>query len=87
MLSRLELRPAIQRVTLSDEHGLGERAPALLLLEHHLTRETEEGAKSRELVRIGADSRPNRPASGRPEDNPRHAELELWIANADFRGR
>ena len=52
---------------------------SLVLLEHYLAPEPGEGMESLDLVRIGADGSPHWsrvwPA---PEDNPRHAGLELW---------
>ena len=55
--------------------------PSLVLLEHYPAPETEEGAESLDLVRIGADGSPHWTRIWpTPEDNPRHAELELWMA-------
>jgi hypothetical protein len=55
--------------------------PSLVLLEHHLAPEAEEGEEILDLVRIGADGSPHWlrvwPTS---EKNPRHAGLELWMA-------
>jgi hypothetical protein len=59
----------------------GRYGPSLVLLEHHLAPEFGEGVETLDLVRIGADGSPHWtriwPTS---EDNPRHAELELWMA-------
>jgi hypothetical protein len=55
--------------------------PSLVLLEHHLAPEAGEGTETLDLVRIGADGSPHWlriwPS---PEDNPRHAGLEAWMA-------
>ena len=55
--------------------------PSLVLLEHQPAPEDREGAETLDVVRIAADG------SARwtrvwptPEDNPRHAGLELWMA-------
>jgi hypothetical protein len=57
--------------------------PSLVLLEHYPAPETEEGAESLDLVRIGADGGPRWTRIWpTPEDNPRHAELELWMATS-----
>ena len=52
-----------------------------MLLEHHPVHEFGEGLETLDLVRIGADGSPHWsrvwPA---PEENPRHAGLELWMA-------
>lgn len=52
-----------------------------MLLEHHPAPEAAEGAEALDLVRVGANGSPHWlgvwPAA---QDNPRHAELELWIA-------
>jgi hypothetical protein len=54
---------------------------SLVLLEHHLAPEDEEGAETLDLVRVGADGSPHwlRVWPAR-EENPRHAGLELWMA-------
>jgi hypothetical protein len=53
----------------------------LVLLEHHPAPEIGEGAETLDLVRFGADGSPHWlrvwPA---PEEHPRHAGLELWMA-------
>jgi hypothetical protein len=55
--------------------------PSLVLLEHHLAPKAGEGTETLDLVRIGADGSPHWlriwPS---PEDNPRHAGLEAWMA-------
>jgi len=54
---------------------------SLVLLEHHLAPEAGEGVETLDLIRIGADGSPHWlriwPS---PEENPRHARLELWMA-------
>ena len=62
--------------------GLARRyGPSLVLLEHHPAPGSGEGMETLDLVRIGADGSPHWsrvwPA---PEENPRHAGLELWMA-------
>jgi hypothetical protein len=58
---------------------------SLMLLAYHPARETEEGAETLDLVRIGADNSPHWlrvwPTA---EDNPRHAGLELWMARHGY---
>ena len=55
--------------------------PSLVLLEHHLAPEAGQGAETLDLIHIGADGTPHWlgvwPTA---EENPRHAELELWMA-------
>jgi len=59
----------------------GRFGPSLVLLEHHLPPEAGEGAETLDLVRIGADGSPHwSRVWPTPEENPRHAELELWMA-------
>jgi hypothetical protein len=54
---------------------------ALVLLEHHLAPETGEGTETLDLVRIGADGSPHwLRIWPTPEENSRHAGLELWMA-------
>jgi hypothetical protein len=54
---------------------------SLVLLEHHLAPEAEEGAETLDLVRIGADGSPHwLRVWPTLEENPRHAGLELWMA-------
>jgi hypothetical protein len=59
----------------------GRYGPGLVLLEHHPAPELGEGVETLDLVRIGADGIPHWtriwPTA---EDNPRHAGLELWMA-------
>jgi hypothetical protein len=55
--------------------------PSLVLLEHSPAPETGEGAETLDLVRIGADGSPHwTRVWPTPEDNPRHAGLEFWMA-------
>jgi hypothetical protein len=55
--------------------------PSLVLLEHRLAPEAGEGADTLDMVRIGADGSPHWLAVWpTPQDNPRHAGLELWMA-------
>jgi hypothetical protein len=59
----------------------GRYGPSVVLLEHHLAPELGEGAETLDLVRIGIDGSPNwLRVWPTPEDNPRHAGLELWMA-------
>jgi hypothetical protein len=62
--------------------GLARRyGPSLVLLEHHLAPEFAEGLETLDLVRIGADGNPHwSRVWPTPEENPRHAGLELWMA-------
>jgi hypothetical protein len=62
--------------------GLARRyGPSLVLLEHHPAPEFGEGIETLDLVRIGADESPHWSRIWpTPEDNPRHAGLELWMA-------
>jgi hypothetical protein len=59
----------------------GRYGPSFVLLEHHLAPEAGEGVETLDLIRIGADGSPHWlriwPS---PEENPRHARLELWMA-------
>ena len=56
--------------------------PSLVLLEHHPTPELAEGMETLDLVRIGADGSPHwTRVWPTPENNPRHAGLELWMAS------
>ena len=53
----------------------------LVLLEHHLAPEFGEGVETLDLVRIGANGEAHwTRVWPTPEDNPRHAGLELWMA-------
>jgi hypothetical protein len=55
--------------------------PSLVLLAHHPAAELSEGIETLDLVRIGADGSPHwTRVWPTPEDNPRHAGLELWMA-------
>jgi len=55
--------------------------PFVVLLEHHRAPETEEGAETLDLVRVGADGSLHwLRVWPTPEENPRHAGLELWMA-------
>jgi hypothetical protein len=55
--------------------------PSLVLLEHYLAPDLGEGMQTLDLVRIGADGSPHwSRVWPTPEDNPRHAGLELWMA-------
>jgi hypothetical protein len=61
--------------------GLTRRyGPSLVLLEHSPAPDAGEGMETLDLVRIGADGSPHWTRIWpTPEDNPRHAELELWM--------
>ncbi len=55
--------------------------PSLVLLRHYLAPGFGEGMETLDLVRIGADGSPHwSRVWPTPEDNPRHAGLELWMA-------
>ncbi len=55
--------------------------PAFVLLEHCPAPEFGEGMETLDLVRIGADGEPHWTRIWpTPEDNPRHAGLEAWMA-------
>jgi hypothetical protein len=55
--------------------------PDLVLLEHYLAPEFGEGMETLDLVRIGPDGSPHwSRVWPTPQDNPRHAGLELWMA-------
>ena len=62
--------------------GLARRyGSSLVLLEHHPAPESGEGMETLDLVRIGADGSPHwSRVWPTPEENPRHAGLELWMA-------
>ena len=48
--------------------------------------ETGEGGETLDLVRVGADGSPHWTHGWpTPEENPRHARLELWIAVYGYR--
>jgi hypothetical protein len=78
----------VASVTESAGHIWAELArrygPSLVLLEHYPAPEggeIREGGESLDLVRIGADGSPRwSRVWPTPEDNPRHAGLELWMA-------
>jgi hypothetical protein len=55
--------------------------PSLVLLEHRLAPEFGEGMETLDLVRIGAEGSPHwSRVWPTPEENPRHAGLEAWMA-------
>ena len=55
--------------------------PSVVLLEHPLAPEDAEGAQTLDLVRTGADGSPHwLRVWPSPENNPRHAGLEFWMA-------
>ncbi len=59
----------------------GPFGPSLVLLEHYPAPETGEGMETLDLVRVGADGTPHwTRVWPTPQDNPRHAGLELWMA-------
>ena len=59
----------------------GVYGPSLVLLEHHPAPETREGAETLDLVRVGPDGSSHwLGVWPTPEDNPRHAGLEQWMA-------
>ena len=62
--------------------GLARRyGPSLVLLEHHPAPGSGEGMETLDLVRIGADGSPHwSRVWPTPQENPRHAGLELWMA-------
>jgi hypothetical protein len=56
--------------------------PCPVLLEHHPAPESGEGMETLDLVRIGADGSPHwSRVWPTPQENPRHAGLELWMAS------
>jgi hypothetical protein len=60
--------------------------PSLVLLEHRPAPEDREGAETLDLVRAGADGSPHwSRVWPTPEENPRHAALELWMATDGHR--
>jgi len=60
--------------------------PSLVLLEHYLAPELGEGMETLDLVRIGTDGSPHwSRVWPTPEDNPRHAGLERWMATDGHR--
>jgi hypothetical protein len=66
--------------------GLARRyGPSLVLLEHHLASEAGEGTETLDLLRFSADGSPHRTRVWPTlEDNPRHAQLELWMATDGY---
>jgi hypothetical protein len=59
----------------------GRFGPSLVLLEHNTAPEFGAGAEILDLVRVGTDGSPHwTRVWPTPEDNPRHAGLELWMA-------
>jgi hypothetical protein len=61
---------------LAEQYG-----PSLVLLEHSPAPEAYESEETLDLVLIGADGSPRwSRVWPTPEENPRHAELELWMA-------
>jgi hypothetical protein len=55
--------------------------PSLVLLENTCAPEVGEGMETLDLVRIGANASPHwLRVWPTPEENPRHAGLELWMA-------
>ena len=59
--------------------------PSLALLEHHLAPELSEGMETLDRIRVGGDGSPHRiRVWPTPEDNPRHAGLELWMASYGY---
>jgi hypothetical protein len=64
------------RAALARRYG-----PAVVLLEHHLAPELAQGAQTLDLVRFGADRSPHwSRVWPTPQEHPRHAGLELWMA-------
>ena len=64
------------RAALARRYG-----PSVVLLEHYLAPEFGEGMGTLDLVRVGANGSPHwSRVWPTPEDNPRHAGLELWMA-------
>jgi len=59
----------------------GRYVPSLVLLEHHLAPELEEGVETLDQVRVGTDGSAHWTRIWpTPEDSPRHAGLEFWMA-------
>jgi hypothetical protein len=64
------------RAALARRYG-----PAVVLLEHHLAPEFDQGAETLDLVRFGADGSSHwSRVWPTPQEHPRHAGLELWMA-------
>ena len=62
--------------------GLARRyGPAVVLLEHQLAPELDQGAETLDLVRFGADGSPHWSRIWpTPQEHPRHAGLGAWMA-------
>jgi hypothetical protein len=72
----LIIEAGLLAVSLTRRYG-----PSLVLLEHYSPPEVGEGEETLDLLRIGADGSPHwTRVWPNPEDNPRHARLELWMA-------
>lgn len=64
------------RAALARRYG-----PSLVLLDHRLAPESGEGAETLDLVRFAPDGSPHwLRVWPTPQENPRHAGLELWMA-------
>jgi hypothetical protein len=60
--------------------------PTVVLLEHHLAPEFAEGAETLDVVRFGAGGSPHwSRVWPTPEEHPRHADLERWMAAHGYR--
>jgi len=60
-------------------------SPPLVLLEHHPAPELADGVETLDLVRAGADGSPHwTRVWPTPQDSPRHAGLELWMARYGY---
>jgi hypothetical protein len=80
---------AVAEITESAEHIWGELArrygSSLVLLEHHPAPQAGKGEETLDLVRVGADGSPHwLRVWPTPEDNPRHAGLELWMTSYGY---
>jgi hypothetical protein len=59
--------------------------PSVALLEHHPAPQTGEGAETLDLVRVGADGSVHwLRVWPTPQENPRHAGLERWMAGHGY---
>jgi hypothetical protein len=75
------LPPSLNLPGGSGPAWLADTGPSLILLEHHPAPESGEGMETLDLVRIGADGSPHwSRVWPTPQENPRHAGLELWMA-------
>jgi hypothetical protein len=79
------ITPVTNSVTESAERIWADLArrygPCIVLLEHHPAPESGEGMETLDLVHIGADGSPHwSRVWPTPEQNPRHAGLERWMA-------